>query len=239
MVDIDPAHRLDAKEAKDRLGTIVCSMAPELLLIRPINLKEQHNVPWYPSTYKRSWQLKVGQTGYVTTSNSCEELWLFFFPSTVVITISVLASPNVVMLWYTVQGRKKKYVERSVPAPSLVVVEFLIFGIFWAFQRLQFIKTGSLLEKETWLVQHLNFSLFPACLRLHKPQQVTSKMIMYSRLMIHSAIYEKYDNFIFLFLVTWSWIQNRLYGYWYSIVFFRFKWHNPTTARSTVAQLLC
>jgi hypothetical protein len=35
MIDIDPVHRLDAKEAKDRLGTIVDSMAPESLLIRP------------------------------------------------------------------------------------------------------------------------------------------------------------------------------------------------------------
>ena len=35
MSDIDPVHRLDAKEAKDRLGTIVDSMAPESLLIRP------------------------------------------------------------------------------------------------------------------------------------------------------------------------------------------------------------
>ena len=39
MVDIDPVHRLDAKEAKDRLGSIVCSMAPESLLIRPDNPK--------------------------------------------------------------------------------------------------------------------------------------------------------------------------------------------------------
>ena len=35
MVDIDPVHRLDAKEAKDRLGTIVHSMAPKSLLIKP------------------------------------------------------------------------------------------------------------------------------------------------------------------------------------------------------------
>jgi hypothetical protein len=33
MTDIDPVHRLDAKEAKDRLGTIFYSMAPESLLI--------------------------------------------------------------------------------------------------------------------------------------------------------------------------------------------------------------
>ena len=35
MTDIDPAHRLDAKETKDRLGTIVYSMTPGSLLIRP------------------------------------------------------------------------------------------------------------------------------------------------------------------------------------------------------------
>ena len=37
MTDIDPVHRLDAKEAKDRLGTIVNSMSPESLLIKPDN----------------------------------------------------------------------------------------------------------------------------------------------------------------------------------------------------------
>ena len=37
MTDIDPLHRLDAKEAKDKLGTIVDSMAPESLLIKPDN----------------------------------------------------------------------------------------------------------------------------------------------------------------------------------------------------------
>ena len=35
MTDIDPLHRLDAKKAKDRLETIVNSMAPESLLIKP------------------------------------------------------------------------------------------------------------------------------------------------------------------------------------------------------------
>ena len=34
MSDIDPLLRLDAKEAKDRLGTIFYSMAPESLLIK-------------------------------------------------------------------------------------------------------------------------------------------------------------------------------------------------------------
>ena len=35
MTDIDPVHRLDAKELKDRLGTIFYSMTPESLLIKP------------------------------------------------------------------------------------------------------------------------------------------------------------------------------------------------------------
>ena len=35
MTDIDPVHRLDAKEAKEKLGAIVYSMTPESLLIRP------------------------------------------------------------------------------------------------------------------------------------------------------------------------------------------------------------
>ena len=35
MTEIDPAHRLGAKEAKDRLGTIFYSMTPESLLIKP------------------------------------------------------------------------------------------------------------------------------------------------------------------------------------------------------------
>ena len=43
MTDIDPIHRLDAKEAKDRLGTIVNSMAPESLLIKPEN--DKHGLP--------------------------------------------------------------------------------------------------------------------------------------------------------------------------------------------------
>ena len=43
MTYIDPAHRLDAKEAKDRLGTVVYSMAPESLLIKPDNVR--HGLP--------------------------------------------------------------------------------------------------------------------------------------------------------------------------------------------------
>ena len=35
MINTDPVRRLDAKEAKDKLGTIVCSMTPGSLLIRP------------------------------------------------------------------------------------------------------------------------------------------------------------------------------------------------------------
>jgi hypothetical protein len=43
MTDIDPVHRLDAKEAKDRLGAVVYSMTPESLLIRPDN--DEHGLP--------------------------------------------------------------------------------------------------------------------------------------------------------------------------------------------------
>ena len=35
MTDIDPVHRLSAKEAKDILGAIYNSMARESLLIKP------------------------------------------------------------------------------------------------------------------------------------------------------------------------------------------------------------
>ena len=35
MTDIDHLNRLDVKEAKDRLGTILYSMAPDSLLIMP------------------------------------------------------------------------------------------------------------------------------------------------------------------------------------------------------------
>ena len=38
MTDVDPVNRLDAKEAKDRLGTIFYSMAPESLLFKPDDL---------------------------------------------------------------------------------------------------------------------------------------------------------------------------------------------------------
>ena len=43
MIDIDPVHRLYVKEAKDRLGAIVYSMAPESLLIKPD--VAEHGVP--------------------------------------------------------------------------------------------------------------------------------------------------------------------------------------------------
>ena len=48
MTDIDPVHRLDAKEAKDRLGTMVNSMAPESLLIKPKTLRDKHGLPNIP-----------------------------------------------------------------------------------------------------------------------------------------------------------------------------------------------
>jgi hypothetical protein len=35
MTNIDPAHRLEAKEALDRLVTVICSMTPESMLIEP------------------------------------------------------------------------------------------------------------------------------------------------------------------------------------------------------------
>jgi hypothetical protein len=44
MTNIDPVHRLDAKEAKNRLGTIFYSMTPESLLIKPDN--DCHGVPF-------------------------------------------------------------------------------------------------------------------------------------------------------------------------------------------------
>ena len=43
MTDIDPVYRLDAKEAKDRLGAVVYSMTPESLLIKPDN--DEHGLP--------------------------------------------------------------------------------------------------------------------------------------------------------------------------------------------------
>ena len=35
MTEIDPVHRLSAREAKDMLGAIFYSMTPESLLIKP------------------------------------------------------------------------------------------------------------------------------------------------------------------------------------------------------------
>ena len=48
MTDIDPVHRLDAKEAKDKLGAIVNSMTPESLLIKPKTLRDKHGLPNIP-----------------------------------------------------------------------------------------------------------------------------------------------------------------------------------------------
>jgi serine/threonine protein kinase len=39
MTNIDPVHRLDAKEALGRLGMVICSMTPESLLIKPVIIK--------------------------------------------------------------------------------------------------------------------------------------------------------------------------------------------------------
>ena len=46
MTDVDPVHRLDVKEAKDRLGSIVNSMAPESLLIKPKTLRDRHGLEY-------------------------------------------------------------------------------------------------------------------------------------------------------------------------------------------------
>ena len=43
MTDIDPVNRLNAKEAKDRLGAVIYSMALESLLIKPDNA--EHDLP--------------------------------------------------------------------------------------------------------------------------------------------------------------------------------------------------
>jgi hypothetical protein len=40
MTNIDPVHRLDAKDALDRLGIVICSMTPESLLIEPVVISE-------------------------------------------------------------------------------------------------------------------------------------------------------------------------------------------------------
>ena len=39
MTNIDPGNRLDAREALDRLGKVICSMTPESLLIKPLIIK--------------------------------------------------------------------------------------------------------------------------------------------------------------------------------------------------------
>ena len=39
MTNNDPVHRLDAKKALDRLGTVICFMTPESLLIEPVVIK--------------------------------------------------------------------------------------------------------------------------------------------------------------------------------------------------------
>ena len=45
MTNIDSVNRLDAKEAKDRLGAIVNSMSPESLLIKPETLRNRPESP--------------------------------------------------------------------------------------------------------------------------------------------------------------------------------------------------
>ena len=36
MINVDAVHRLDAKDALDRLGIVICPMTPESLLIEPV-----------------------------------------------------------------------------------------------------------------------------------------------------------------------------------------------------------
>ena len=43
VTEIDPTHRLNVKEAKDRLGKIFHSMSPESLLIKPD--VDKHGIP--------------------------------------------------------------------------------------------------------------------------------------------------------------------------------------------------
>ena len=79
MTNIDPVHRLNAREAKDRLGTVVNSMAPESLLIKPETLRNRPESP----NKQVQWEVlttKVGQSGCVTivVLGICdsEEQWL-------------------------------------------------------------------------------------------------------------------------------------------------------------------
>ena len=63
MTNIDPVYRLGAKEAKDILGAIFYSMAPESLLIKPD--VDRHGWQYFklPNLNLESWQLnlKAGQ----------------------------------------------------------------------------------------------------------------------------------------------------------------------------------
>ena len=41
MTTVDPVHRLGAKEALDKLESVISSMTPETLLIEPVVVKKQ------------------------------------------------------------------------------------------------------------------------------------------------------------------------------------------------------
>ena len=73
MTDIDPVHRLNAKEAKDRLATIVYSMAPESLLIKPVTLRDmvsrdpEASLIYIFRYIENSWLVKPGALPLVTS----------------------------------------------------------------------------------------------------------------------------------------------------------------------------
>ena len=71
MTDINPVHRLDAKEAKDRLGTIVNS-----LLVKPdSDIDRKYQAPLIRRYYKIQWKTLTTQAGLVVLSGSgiCED----------------------------------------------------------------------------------------------------------------------------------------------------------------------
>ena len=41
MTNVDPIHRLGAKEALNKLESVISSMTPETLLIEPVVIKKQ------------------------------------------------------------------------------------------------------------------------------------------------------------------------------------------------------
>ena len=41
MTGVDPVHRLGAKEALNKLASVISSMTPETMLIEPVVIKKQ------------------------------------------------------------------------------------------------------------------------------------------------------------------------------------------------------